>query len=143
MSVCHCVKTCCLQVYTSLYKTIYSVLEDLPRSVLIWGPLLLFVLLVIFIVHETSLPIKNKKGNPQLCCFVFIYSAFESVHLCAPMLYRSVCLYDAHTQTHTDTWEQLNKSKWMCSFHISCTLKLHGNHNIFNKLLQKNVLLIK
>lgn len=95
----------------------------------------------LFWVHKTHhCPSKTKKRNSTTMLFCFSIQCFLEVYTCVLHCCTVPCVC---TGTHTDTQELLNKSKWMCSFHISCTLKLHGNHNIFNKLLQKNVLLIK
>lgn len=102
--------------------------------------ILIFNLSSLLSSQNSSLPIKTKKRNSTTMLFCFSIQCFLEVYTCVLHCCTVPCVC---TGTHTDTQELLNKSKWMCSFHISCTLKLHGNHNIFNKLLQKNVLLIK
>lgn len=64
------------------------------------GPLL-FLLVILSSLNITAHQEQKRKLTNLLFCF--LYSAFESVHLCAPLLYRSVCLYG----THTDTLEQI------------------------------------
>ncbi len=90
----------------------------------------LIFLFVISWVHKTRhCPSKTKKEELHNGVVLFFYSAFWKCTLVCSTAVPSRVFALAHTQ------ELLNKSKWMCSFHISC--KLHGNHNIFNKLLQK------
>ncbi len=148
VSVYVCLPLCENVLSTSLHiaiQTIYSVLEGLSLLFIFWVflvYLIFFFLSTLLSTQNSSLPIKNKKRGNSTTMFCFSIQCFSEVYTCVLHCCTVPCVFTVW-HTHTDTQELLNKSKWMCSFHISCTLKLHGNHNNFNKLLQKNVLLIK
>ncbi len=149
VSVYVCLPLCENVLSTSLHitiQTIYSVLEGLSL-LFIFGVFLLYLIIIFFeyTFEYTKLVTahqKQKKRNSTTMLFCFSIQCFSEVYTCVLHCCTVPCVFTVW-HTHTDTQELLNKSKWMCSFHISCTLKLHGNHNNFNKLLQKNVLLIK
>lgn len=151
VSVYVCLPLCENVLSTSLHiaiQTIYSVLEDLPLSLFFFSLVLLLYFYLytfchLFWVHKTHhCPSRTKKKeelHKSVFFLSFLYSAFWKCTLVCSTAVLSRVFALAHTQTH----RSFRTNQWMCSFHISCTLKLHGNHNIFNKLLQKNVLLIK
>lgn len=101
MSVCHSVKTCRLQVYTSLFKTIYSVLEDFS----------------FFHFTDYRCPSRSKRSTICIFFFVFCFSFLFISSTFASALYSTTVLISVFVLAHTHPGA-VEKSKWMCSFHI-------------------------
>lgn len=128
MSVCHCVKTCCLQVYTLLYK-LFILCWKTYRSFFFFFLsfcLIFYLFFYLFIIsfefrklvtaHQEQKKKKEKKEELHKSVVLFFYTVlFGSVHLCAPLRYRPVCLH-WHTHRHTGALEQIKVDVFISYF---------------------------
>ncbi len=98
---------CAVYKFTHRYTNYLFCAGRLIALIYFLGLFALFFLSTLLSTQNSSLPIKNKKrGTPQLCCFVFLYSAFRKCTLvCSTAVpSRVFSLSGTHTQTHRSSW---------------------------------------